>query len=186
MKYQVIYADPPWEMGTFGKGKDTRIGRRYKVGEVVKLTYPTMTDGEIASLGVESISDNPCHLWLWATNKSLHSAFHIIEAWGFKYLNILTFNKPAGVGAWFVNTTQHLLFAYRGRLEMGVGRYTKTTQYFCPTKNSKKPNSVYDLIESISPYDRRIELFARQKVLGWDCWGNEVESDIDLNCSFTT
>ncbi len=179
-KYQIIYADPPWEMGKFGKGRDTRVGRKYKVGGVVKLSYPTMTEAEICQLNVNSIADDPCHLWLWATNKSLHSAYHVIDAWGFKYLNIITFNKSAGVGAWFVNTTQHLLFAYKGKLEMGSGRYAKTTQYYRPKANSKKPNSAYDLIEAVSPYNRRIELFARQKVLGWDCWGNEVESDIEL------
>jgi N6-adenosine-specific RNA methylase IME4 len=179
-KYQIIYADPPYEMGIFGKGRDNRIGRIYKVGEVVKLSYPTMTEEEICALPVGSISNNVCHLWLWATNRSLHSAFHIMDAWGFKYLNILTFNKPAGVGAWFVNTTQHLLFGYKGKLEMGRGRYTKTSQFFTPKANSKKPDSVYDLIENVSPYQNKIELFARQKIFGWDCWGNEVESDIDF------
>lgn len=179
-KYQIIYADPPWDLGEFGLGRDMRPNRKYNIGRAIKLDYPVMSEAEICSLGVPSIADDICHLWLWAANGSVHSAFHVMEAWGFKYLNMLTFNKPSGVGAWFVNTTQHLLFGYKGKLEMGEGRYTPTSQKFQPRRNSKKPDFVYDLVESVSPYDRRIELFARQKVEGWSVWGNEVESDIDM------
>jgi N6-adenosine-specific RNA methylase IME4 len=173
-KYNVIYADPPWEMGKMGKGKDTRPGRVYKVGEAVPVPYPTMKIEEILNLPVPSISGEEAHLWLWATNKILHDAFHVMEKWGFKYLNILTYNKPAGVGPWFVNTTQHLLFGYKGGLKMGDGRYSLTSQYYTPVKHSKKPVKTYELIESISPYSERIELFARNKRDGWDSWGNEV------------
>ena len=176
-KYQIIYADPPWEMGKIGLvGRDTRPGRVASPTRSVPTPYPTMQTGDIMVLPVGSICDTPCHLWLWVTNKRVHDAFHVMEAWGFKYLNIITFNKPSGVGAWFVNTTQHLIFGYRGKLTMGSGRYARTTQYYTPSKHSKKPDWVYDLIESISPYDRRIELFARQRVLGWDAWGNEIDN----------
>ena len=57
---------------------------------------------------------------------------------------------------------------------MGSGRYTKTTQNFVPTQHSKKPEATYDLIEAVSPYEKRIELFARLRRFGWDAWGNEV------------
>lgn len=179
-KYQVIYADPPWEIGKFGKGRDSRIGRKYKVGEAIKLPYKSMTIKEICNLKVKDISADECHLWLWSTNRTLHDAFHVIEAWGFKYLNTITFIKPAGVGAWFINTTQHLLFAYKGKLKFGIGRYAKTSQFYTPIKHSKKPDYVYDLIDSISPYKNRLELFARQKQLGWDVWGNEIDSSIEI------
>ena len=173
-KYQIIYADPPWPMGKMGKGKDLRKGHKYKVGAAIPTPYPTMSISEIIALPVPKISDDTCHLWLWATNRTLHDAFHVMLGWKFKYLNILTFNKPAGVGPWFVNKTQHLLFGYKGKLKMGDGRYTGTSQFYTPKKHSKKPEFVYELISKVSPYKSKIELFARQKTEGWDVWGNEV------------
>jgi len=176
-KYQVIYVDPPWNMGKFGLGKDMRTPNGYKIGQSIPTPYETMTIEEIKSLPIKSIADDICHLWIWTTNKTLHDTFHIIEKWGFKYLNIITYNKPSGVGAWFVNTTQHLLFAYKGKLKMGKGRYTKTTQMFQPKKHSAKPIETYSLIENISSYDKKIELFARTRREGWDAWGNEVPDE---------
>lgn len=172
-KYQVILADPPWEMGKSGlTGK----------GRNVPVPYPTMTVDAIKSLPIQAHIKEPCHLWLWTTNRRLHDAYHVIDAWGFKYLNILTYNKPSGVGPWFVNTTQHLLFGYRGKLRMGfAGRYSPTSQYYTPSRHSKKPSESYTLIENVSPYINRLELFARQKRVGWDVWGNEVDSDIELD-----
>jgi N6-adenosine-specific RNA methylase IME4 len=180
-KYQVILIDPPWTMGKFGLGKDMRTPKGYKVGKAIPCPYPTMSINEIEKLPIKELADDICHLWIWTTNRTLHDTFHLIESWGFKYLNILTFNKPAGCGAWFVNTTQHLLFAYKGKLKMGGGRYAKTSQFYIPKKHSAKPIESYTLIESISNYQNKIELFARNKVQGWDSWGNEVESDIALS-----
>ena len=177
-KYQVIYADPPWEMGKFGLGKDMRNPNGYKVGKSIPCPYPTMTIDEIKNLPIKEITDETCHLWIWTTNRTLHETFHVIEKWGFKYLNILTYNKPTGLGAWFVNTTQHLIFAYKGKLKMGKGRYTNTSQYYTPKKHSAKPIATYTLIESVSPYTERIELFARERRHGWDAWGNELPSTI--------
>lgn len=179
-KYQIIYADPPWDIGVVGIGKDTRQSRSYKVGGKISVPYKTMSQEEIRNLPVKNICDDICHLWLWTTNSKLHEAFHVMESWGFKYLNTITYNKPSGFGPWFVNTTQHLLFGYKGKLVMGKGRYALTSQYYIPKKHSKKPQSARTLIESVSPYDRKIELFAREKTLGWDVWGNEVQSDIIL------
>lgn len=172
--YGVIYVDPPWDIGKFGKGRDMRKGRIYKIGSTIPVPYLVMSDNDILKMPVESIADERSHLWLWATNRSLRVAFEVMEKWGFKYLNTITFIKPSGIGAWFINTTQHLLFGYRGKLEMGEGRYKKTDQYWTPKKHSTKPEYVYDLIKSVSPYENRIELFARNRQFGWDSWGNEI------------
>jgi N6-adenosine-specific RNA methylase IME4 len=178
--YKTILADPPWDMGKFGKGRDTRKGRIYKVGEIIPTPYPTMTIDKICNLNIQPFIDENCHLWLWATNKTLHDAFHVMDAWGFKYLNIITFYKPAGVGAWFVNKTQHLLFGYRGKLTMGNGRYSSTIYKYIPSKHSRKPENSYELIDSIS-FSPKLELFARPPVKdGWDVWGNEVENSIEI------
>ncbi|MBI3464112.1 MAG: hypothetical protein HY000_13805 [Planctomycetes bacterium] len=106
-----------------------------------------------------------------------------MAAWGFKFLAPVTWVKPSGVGAWFVHRTQTLLFGYRGRLRMR-SRYRPTVLFAgCPTKHSRKPEESYRLIETVSD-GPRLELFARPwtplwpKRIGWDVWGEEVESDV--------
>ena len=163
-----------------GQGVDRRPGRVASPTRSIPVPYPTMSIDEICKMNIAEIADKQSHLWLWTTNKMLHEAFHVMEAWGFKYHNTVTYYKAAGVGAWFVNKTQHLLFGYRGKMEMGPGRYTPTIAHFRPEKHSRKPESSYTMIESIS-FPPRLELFARPPVhLGWDVWGNEVSSDVQL------
>ena len=172
-KYQIIYADPPWRQGMSGKY------RNYNLKD--KLDYPTMTWQEISNLNVGKIAEVGCHLWLWTTNEFLHAGFHVMDAWGFKYLAPITWVKPSGIGNWFVPRTQTLLFGYKEKCIFPLGRYKPTvlSTPSNPKRHSQKPDEFYDLIESISPTPR-LELFARRKREGWDCWGNEVESDIEL------
>mgnify|MGYP000773360492 FL=1 len=47
-------------------------------------------------------------------------------------------------------------------------------------EHSKKPAVVREKIVELVGDLPRIELFAREKTKGWDVWGNEVESDIEL------
>jgi len=173
LKYQVIYADPPWEQrlkGIYRVRPNTRP----------KLPYSTMSTLEICTLPIPELADNNCHLWLWTTNQFLHDGFHVLKAWGFKYLAPITWVKQSGTGNYFIHRTQTLLFGYKGKCLFPLERYRPTVVFASnPTKHSRKPQCIYDLIESISP-EPRIELFARKKRFGWDCWGNEVESDIEL------
>lgn len=172
-KYQTILADPPYPQKIIGKFASRN--RR-----ALELNYPTMTVQQIADLDVRQLADLGCHLWLWATNQFLHDAFHIMEAWGFKYLQAITWVKPSGVGAYFANTTQHLLFGYYQKCVFGNARFLPTHfQTGTPKGHSVKPEASFGLIESVS-CEPRIELFSRRKRFGWDCWGNEVESDIDF------
>lgn len=172
-KYQIIYADPPWEITLTGK-----YLRRHK--RRAELPYSTMSLEQIKTLPVSDIAEKGCHLWLWTTNQSLPAGFEVMKAWGFKYLAPITWVKPSGLGNYFVSVTQTLLFGYKERCIFPMGRYKPTVVYAAPKRNhSEKPQVFYDLIESISP-EPRIELFCRAKRFGWDSWGNEVESDIEL------
>uniref|UniRef100_A0A6M3L5X5 Putative methyltransferase n=1 Tax=viral metagenome TaxID=1070528 RepID=A0A6M3L5X5_9ZZZZ len=172
-KYQTILADPPWEQTMAGKYR-TRHRR------ITELAYPTMTVDDICKLPVGDIAGVGCHLWLWTTNQFLPAGFKVMEAWGFKYLAPITWVKPSGCGNWFVSVTQTLLFGYKEKCIFPLARYKSTVvSTSIPKRHSQKPDVFYDLIESISP-EPRIELFSRAKRLGWDCWGNEVESDIEL------
>lgn len=171
-KYQIIYADPPWNQGMSGKYRNYNLKS--------KLDYPIMTIEDICKLPVNKISDIGCHLWLWTTNQYLPAGFEVMKSWGFKYLAPITWVKPSGIGNWFVHRTQTLLFGYKDKCLFPLARYKPTVvQTSNPKRHSQKPDVFYDLIESISP-GPRIELFSRARRDGWDSWGDEVESDIVL------
>lgn len=172
-QYKTIYADPPWEQKMSGN-------YRIRTHRNKKLMYKTMSVNEIKELPINDIAETGCHLWLWTTNQYLRQGFDVMESWGFKYLAPITWTKPSGCGNWFVHTTQTCLFGYKEKCIFPRDRYKPTTFISgLPKRHSKKPDSFYSFIESISG-EERIELFARGKRLGWDVWGNEVESDIEL------
>ena len=146
----------------------------------VGLEYPTMSLQEIKNIPVAELADVGCHLWLWTTNQFLQCGFEVMESWGFKYLAPITWVKPSGIGNYFIHRTQTVLFGYKGKCVFPLARYQPTVVFATlPKRHSQKPTEIYELIESISP-PPRLELFARNKRDGWDCWGNEVESDIEL------
>jgi N6-adenosine-specific RNA methylase IME4 len=172
IKYKTIYADPPWQQTMSGKYK--------KHSALWEISYPTMGIEDIKMLPIRDLSDVGCHLWLWTTNQFLRQGFDVMESWGFKYLAPITWVKPSGIGNYFVHRTQTLLFGYKERCLFPKSRYKPTVLFAgLPKRHSQKPIEMYELIESISD-PQRLELFARNKRDGWDVWGNEVESDINL------
>ena len=171
-KYLTIYADPPWEESLSGKYRNHNVRP--------KLDYHTMNLQEIERLPINAIAEIGCHLWLWTTNQFIHAGFHILEAWGFTYLAPITWVKPSGLGNYFVHRTQTVLMGYKGKCIFPMERYLPTVLMAeSPCHHSDKPQALQDYIESISP-EPRIELFSRAKRFNWDCWGNEVASDIEL------
>ena len=168
-KYNVIYADPPWEEK--GGGKIKRGADRH---------YPLMKTKDILELPVKDIvAIEGAHLYLWATNNHLKDAFEVIEAWGFEYVTMITWMKDKlGLGQYFRGKTEHCLFAttkkklpyntIEGKRAQGV------TGFIAPRgRHSEKPEEMRQMIEKVSTGEK-IELFARKHVDGWDCWGNEV------------
>lgn len=176
-KYQIIYADPPWEYKESGSGS-----------RVVKSHYPTMTIDDICKFPIKEISDNKCILFLWVTFPRLEQGLRVIKEWGFKYY---------GLGFDWVKTSKN------GKLSWGMGYYTRQNTEICligvkkdrikplvrnvlsvvhsqRKKHSKKPDEIRDYIVKICGDLPRVELFAREKTKGWDVFGNEVKSDIDL------
>lgn len=179
-KYQTIYADPPWDYERDGKRHKGRSPR-----QLPSDVYECMPMNELQQLKVSELADRDAHLYLWFTNAFSHEAHHLMEAWGFRPITIITWVKDTmGVGWYFRGQTEHILFGVRGSMPTRV-RNISTVFHAAKTKHSAKPDCVYELIENAShpPY---IELFARQKSpmfpkrIGWDVWGNEVDSDIEL------
>lgn len=177
MKYKIVYADPPWqsEPGWFNNKswKTTKFENH----------YPTMTIKDICNLPVFDICDKNCHLYLWTTSRNLlkGDAWKVATEWGFRPINVLTWCKPQlGIGNYFRNNTEHLIFCVRGQMSTQNTNYSGTHFIHKRLRHSQKPDVVRDWIVSWSGDLPRIELFARQKVSGWDSWGNEIESDIVL------
>ena len=173
MKYKTIYADPPWA---------ERGGGRIKRG--ADRHYPLMTTKEIMALDVPSICADDCHLYLWVTNNFLPDGLKVMEAWGFRYVTMITWLKDrVGLGQYFRGNTESCLFGVKGKLPYktieGI-RQQGVTGFTAPrTVHSRKPEEMRCMIERVS-YGPRIELFAREKHPGWDVWGNQVESSIEL------
>ena len=174
MRYATILADPPWNQS--GGGKIKRGADRH---------YPLMKEHEIKVLMAEVLEGkvaDDAHLYMWVANNHLPEALRIIEHLGFRYITNLVWAKPRfGLGRYFRGQHELCLFAIRGR---GVTPRTDLNnvssligQALLPRgKHSKKPEEMYELIESRShgPY---LEMFARNIRDGWDSWGNEVNSE---------
>lgn len=176
-KYNIIYADPPWQY------------QRSKVQGSAEQHYPCMSIKQLCSLSVNEIADKDCVLFLWATFPKLPEALRLIDAWGFNYQSIgflwLKQNKKNptwfyGLGFWTRGNAEICLLATKGRPHR---KSNKIHQFvIAPLRvHSQKPDIVRDKIIELMGDLPRIELFARQKVDGWDAWGNEVNSDISLH-----
>jgi len=175
-KYEIIYADPPWN--EVGAGKIRRGANKH---------YKLMKTKDIMALPVNKITAENAHLYLWTTNNFLPDALEVMKAWGFKYKTIITWVKDKfGLGQYFRGQTEHVLFGVKGFIPYKIekGKRCQGVTYFWAkrTKHSQKPYQMRKFIELVSDREgfNKIELFAREKTPGWDVWGNEVESDIDL------
>lgn len=167
MPASTILANPPWDCLQVG-------GNRGAVHQ-----YELLPVEEIARLPVSGLAAANAHLWLWVTNASLFAGAAVMEAWGFTYRSILTWVKPRfGMGQYLRTQTEHLLLGTRGRapvLFRGQGSW-----FYAPVQeHSHKPEEQYAIIERLSP-GPYLELFARRPRLGWEVWGNEVDSDVQL------
>jgi len=184
-KYKTILADPPWRYRQ-------NLGRGKKAGDSTRggLPYSTLSVNQIMKLPVNDLADKDSMLFLWTTNAHIHDALHVMEIWGFTYKTMITWMKHHfGLGYWFRGQTEHLLFGVKGKprskfkgVHGATGMSWSTLIYAKRTKHSKKPEIFYKMIEDVSE-PPRLELFARRKRCGWDVWGNEVRSDINISIS---
>jgi len=168
-KYDVIYADPPWEYDNSG------------FNQSAEQHYPVMSLDEIKNLSVADLAANPCVLFLWATSPLLPEALEVMEAWGFEYRasRVWIKDKAPTIGWWLNTRHELLLIGTRGGNAHPLEKVdsiinAKVTTHSC------KPESVKRDIETCYP-GPKIELFARKAVKGdgtWTYWGNERTNEI--------
>lgn len=162
--FQTIVIDPAWDYSE--EGDNDAFGR-------IRPSYHTMPMEEIEALPIAQIADENAHLYLWVTNRTLYKAFHLLEAWGFRYITCLTWIKPHyGVGNYYRSQTEHVLFGVRG--SQPLKRHDAGTWFEAPCgKHSAKPDKFYELVESCS-YAPYIDIFGRKERDGWTVWGENA------------
>jgi len=173
-KYNIIYADPPWDYKVWSKkGK----------GRSAESHYNTMNKEDIQSLPIQTICKNDVVLFLWVTPPCLIEGIELIEKWGFIYKTIaftwIKKNKVAnslfwGMGYYTRANAELCLLATKGNILKRKSRSVHQVIISRIREHSKKPDEARKNIVKLFGDLPRIELFARQKTEGWDVWGNEV------------
>lgn len=176
--FSTILADPPWRFSNrTGKvaPEHKRLGR-----------YATMSLEEIKALPVNRITSDNAHLYLWVPNALLQEGLDVMKTWGFRYITNIVWAKRRkdggpdgrGVGFYFRNVTELLLFGVKGHLRtLAPGRSQVNMIETRKREHSRKPDEQYELIESCSP-GPYLEMFARYPQKNWVVWGNEATEDI--------
>ena len=173
-RYDIIYTDPPWQQtkGNFRKSRP-RQGK--------SLDYQTCDVDQIKLIHLEvmSLCNLKHNVFMWTIDKYLHHAEQIMWELGYELHARFVWDKENGVAPAFTVrfANEYLLWFYR-RNNMLMpdksmrGKYT-TVLREPSTKHSKKPSAAYEMIETMFPQSKKLELFARDHRDGWDCWGNE-------------
>lgn len=176
-KYQIIYADPPWTFKTYSS--------KGKLKKSAECHYLCMQKQEIQKLPINQISDENCILFLWVTFPCLEEGLELIRKWGFTYktcaFNWVKKNKKSdtwfwGLGYWTRSNSELCLLATKGKPK----RISKSVHQLIVSnirEHSRKPDEVRNRIVELCGDIPRIELFARQFIPGWDCWGLEAPDE---------
>ena len=190
--FSLVYTDCPWPYNNEMSGQPKWGGRK----------YPSMSISDLKALGVREIAAKDSLLFMWATFPKLREAYEVMDAWGFEYTtNGFTWVKVnpksggwfSGIGHYTASNAEFVLIGKRGK---GLRRINKSVKQVVDDgwdevlvaprgRHSAKPQAVRDRIVQLYGDVPRIELFARQRVEGWDAWGNEVESTVGVLPSST-
>lgn len=164
-KFRVIYADPPW---SYGGSMNETYGTADK-------HYPTMSLDDLCIMPVTDITEDNAVLFLWVTSPLLEDAFKVINAWGFKYKASFVWDKVKHVMGHY-NSVRHelLLICTKGSCVPENMKLFDSVYEEERTEHSKKPEFFREVIDTIYPSGKRIELFARRPVEGWETYGNQV------------
>lgn len=174
-KFSTILADPPWQF-------QNRTGKM--APEHKRLSrYPTLDLQSIKDIPVQVAAEETAHLYLWVPNALLPEGLAVMQAWGFQYKSNIIWYKirkdggpdGRGVGFYFRNVTEILLFGVRGKgaRTLQQGRSQPNIITTRKREHSRKPDEQYNLIEGCS-WGPRLELFSRGNRRGWICWGNQA------------
>ncbi|MCF0258966.1 MAG: hypothetical protein HUJ54_03810 [Erysipelotrichaceae bacterium] len=189
-KYQVIYADPPWDYGGKMQYDKTTI-REENAGFEKKIflssasfKYPTVKLKQLKELDVASIAHQDCLLFMWTTGPQMANAIELGQAWGFDYKTVaFVWDKMIhNPGRYTLSQTEFVLAFKKGKFPAPRGARNVRQMVAVPrTRHSQKPDEVIEGITRMFPSQDKIELFARKSWPGWDHWGLEIpESSVEI------
>jgi N6-adenosine-specific RNA methylase IME4 len=177
-RFHTVLADPPWRFQN-STGKVAPEHKRL-------ARYGTMTLDEICALPVGDICADPAHLYLWVPNALLPDGLRVMKEWGFNYKSNIIWHKirkdggsdGRGVGFYFRNVTEILLFGVRGKNARTLKPGRTQVNYLATRKreHSRKPDEIFDIIEGCSP-GPRLEMFCRGVRPGWTVWGKQADEN---------
>lgn len=181
-RFATILADPPWQF----QNKTGKVAPEHR-----RLTrYNTLTLAEIAALPVDPIAAETAHLYLWVPNALLPEGLSVMQAWGFRYKSNIVWHKirkdggsdGRGVGFYFRNVTELLLFGVRGKnaRTLAPGRRQVNLLATRKREHSRKPDEQYGIIEACSP-GPYLELFSRGTRANWTTWGDQADDSYTPN-----
>lgn len=187
-KYDIIYADPPWDYG--GKmqfDKSSKSADKIDLNKSIFISaanfkYPTVKIKDLKKMPVYEIAKDDCLLFMWVTNPHLAQGIELGKAWGFEYKTIaFVWDKMVhNPGQYTMSYCELCLVFKRGRIPRPRGaRNVKQLVRVPRTKHSEKPLAVLEGIEKMFPTQQKIELFARDKPDGWDVWGLDVREEYE-------
>ncbi len=165
-RYKTIVADPPLDVQQTG-------------GYGAIKVYPLMNLEQIKAMPVGDLAEENAHLWLWTYPAALRESYEVVKAWGFTPKSFFTWVKPKlGLGVYLRNATEHVIFATKGKAPI-LFKAQPNWGFFPTQGHSHKPEEFHKIVERCSP-GPYLELFARRPQPGWDVWGNEIASDVEI------
>lgn len=190
-RYQIIYADPPWDYGgkmqydkTTMKGQNVGFEKKIFISSA-SFKYPTLKLKQLEELNVNAIAADDCILFMWTTGPQFANAIELGKAWGFAYKTVaFVWDKMAhNPGRYTLSQTEFVLAFKKGRFPQPRGARNIRQMVSVPRgKHSEKPLEVIDGITKMFPKQEKIELFARNNFIGWDNWGLEIpDSKVEIH-----
>lgn len=180
MPYQLIYADPPWHFRVRSDKGDSRSAKNH---------YDVMNLSDIAGLPVADLAESDSVLLMWIIDPMIEEGYQVMRAWGFIPKTVGFYwvkqNKSGvgfftGLGYYTRANPEQCILGVRGkglpRKDKGVPRLIVSPR----SRHSEKPEESYTRIERLFGNVTRLEMFARKRRKGWDCFGNQVEDSISL------
>ena len=173
MKFDIIYADPPWDY----KGQRQHSGQGGVDTGGANVHYPTVTVEDMGGWDIKSIAADNCLLFMWSSSPHLDQAIELGKAWGFKWATVafVWYKQRTNPGYYTMSECELCLVFKRGRIPTPRG--ARNVRQFVSEergRHSQKPTEVRDRITRMFPNQSKIELFARETSDGWDTWGNEL------------
>jgi N6-adenosine-specific RNA methylase IME4 len=184
-KYDIVYLDPPWDYK--GQLQHSKPGTGDTGGAA--RHYGTLKLSRLKQFPIQTILADDALVFMWVTNPHLDQGIELIKSWGLKYATVAFVWDKTKVNPGFYTMSQCELciVAKKGKIPRPRGaRNIRQLVTHPREQHSKKPDDVRHRIEAMFPEQTKVELFAREKSEGWDCWGNETDSTVELRDHLAT